>query len=403
MNIQPKIRGFICTTAHPKGCSEHVAEQIQYVKQHLQLKNGPKKVLIIGASTGYGLSSRIAAAFGSNAKTIGVFFEKEADGKRCASAGWYNSAAFEQAAQSANIYAKSINGDAFSNEIKQKTIELIQQDWQGEVDLVIYSLASPRRVHPETGEVFNSVLKTIGNSYTTKTVDVMAGLVSEITIAPATDVEIANTIQVMGGEDWQLWIEALLKAKVLAKGVTTIAYSYIGPELTFPIYRDGTIGQAKAHLEATAKALTQKLAASNGHAYVSVNKAIVTQASAAIPVVPLYIALLYKIMKEQNLHEGSIEQICRLYQDRLYTGNPIPVDEKGLIRIDDWEMKPEVQAKITELWHSITTENIETLTDIKDYRHEFHKLFGFEVKGVDYTQDCDPECKIPSLELENIL
>ncbi len=401
MIIQPKIRGFICTTAHPEGCMQHVAEQINYIKQHLQLTNGPKKVLVIGASTGYGLASRIAAAFGAKAKTIGVFFEKGADGKRTASTGWYNSAAFEQQANQAGLYAKSINGDAFSDEIKAKTIQLIQQDWGGDVDLVIYSLASPRRIHPKTGEIYNSVLKPIGKPYTSKTVDVMAGNVSEITIEPANEQEIENTVAVMGGEDWEMWMDALSKANVLAKDVKTIAYSYIGPELTYPIYRDGAIGKAKAHLEATAKKLNQKLSSVHGQAFVSVNKALVTQASAAIPVVPLYVSLLYKIMKEENLHEGCIEQICRLFQDRLYTGNSIPVDDKGLIRLDDWEMKPQVQAKVSALWKTITTENLEELTDIRGYRHEFHKLFGFEMPGVDYTQETDADVKIPSLELEH--
>jgi enoyl-[acyl-carrier protein] reductase/trans-2-enoyl-CoA reductase (NAD+) len=300
------------------------------------------------------------------------------------------------------LYAKSINGDAFSDDIKEKTIQLIQQDWQGEVDLVIYSLASPRRQDPKTGEIFNSVLKPIGKPYTSKTVDVMAGTVSDITIAPATEEEVQNTIHVMGGEDWELWMDALLKAKLLAKGITTLAYSYIGPELTFPIYRDGAIGQAKAHLEKSATTLTKKLAPLNGHAYVSVNKALVTQASAAIPVVPLYISLLYKIMKSQNLHEGCIEQICRLYEDRLYTeSKTVPVDNKGLVRLDDWEMKPEVQAKVSALWDTINSENLDSLTDLKGYRQEFHKLFGFEIAGVDYSTETDPDIKIPSLELEH--
>lgn len=397
MIIQPKIRGFICTTAHPQGCALHIQEQINYAKQHLQLNNGPKKVLIIGASTGYGLASRIAAAFGAKAQTIGVFFEKGADGKRTASTGWYNSAAFEQQAHKDGLYAKSINGDAYSDDIKTKTIELIQQDWGGEVDLVIYSLASPRRIHPKTGKVYNSVLKPIGKPYASKTVDVMAGTVSEITINPASDEEIEDTIAVMGGEDWEMWIDALANANCLNKGVKTIAYSYIGPELTYPIYREGAIGQAKAHLESTAKTLTKKLNSLNGEAYVSVNKALVTQASAAIPVVPLYISLLYKIMKAKNLHEGCIEQICRLYRDRLYANSQVIVDEKGLIRLDDWEMKPEVQSEVSNLWNTITTENLEAMTDIQGYRHEFHKLFGFEFKGIDYDKDIDADVKIPSL------
>lgn len=402
MIIAPKIRGFICTTAHPEGCKAHVQEQINYAKAHCQLHNGPKKVLIIGASTGYGLASRIAAAFGAKAQTIGVFFEKPTEGKRTASTGWYNTAAFEQKALEAGLYTKSINGDAFSDEIKEKTIQLIQQDWGGEVDLVIYSLASPRRIHPKTGKAYTSVLKPIGKPYTSKTVDVMAGTVSDVTIEPANAEEIENTIAVMGGEDWEMWMEALQKANCLSKGVKTVAYSYIGPELTYPIYREGAIGQAKAHLEKTAKALTTKLSALNGQAFVSVNKALVTQSSAAIPVVPLYISLLYKIMKAQQIHEGCIEQICRLYQERLYSNGPIAVDDKGLIRIDDWEMMPQVQAEISSLWNTITTENLMQLTDIEGYRHEFHKLFGFEVKGVDYSKEVNPDVKIPSLALEAI-
>lgn len=403
MVIQPKIRGFICTTAHPVGCAQHVAEQIAYVKLQPRIKDGPKKVLVIGASTGYGLASRITAAFGAGAQTIGVFFEKEADAKRTASAGWYNSAAFETAAQQAGLYAKSINGDAFSDEIKQKTIDLIKKDWQGEVDLVIYSLASPRRKHPKTGEVFSSVLKPIGKPFTGKTVDFMSGQVSEITIEPANEDEITQTTEVMGGEDWAMWMEALAAANVLAKGVKTVAYSYIGPQLTFPIYRDGTIGQAKTHLEETAKLITKELKNLDGHAYVSVNKALVTQASAAIPVVPLYISLLFKIMKEMKLHEDCIAQLYRLFAERLYTtDHKIPVDDKGLIRIDDWEMRPEVQAAVSKYWTEVNSDNIDKLTDLSGYRHDFHKLFGFQVAGVDYNADIDPNVMIPSLKEEEM-
>lgn len=399
MIIQPKIRGFICTTAHPLGCAQHVLEQIESVKQQPAFK-GPKKVLVIGASTGYGLASRIVAAFGAQAKTIGVFYEKAADGKRTASAGWYNSAAFESAAHQSNLYAKSINGDAFSDEIKTQTIQLIQDDWQGEVDLVIYSLASPRRIDPKTGEIYNSVLKPIGQRYTSKTADVMSGQVSEIGIDPATPEEIENTKAVMGGADWALWIDALMKAKVLAPGALTVAYSYIGPALTYPIYREGTIGHAKADLEKTAQDLTQKLAALNGKALVSVNKALVTQASAAIPVVPLYISILYKVMKQHKLHENCIEQMIRLFQDRLYAQKgEIPVDEKGLVRLDDWEMKPEIQSDVEALWNTVDSTNIESTTDLKGYRHEFHKLFGFEMPGINYDADYEPDVAIPSLSV----
>lgn len=399
MIIQPKVRGFICTTAHPQGCRQHVLEQIQYVQRTSTLKNGPKKVLIIGASTGYGLASWVEAAFGAHAKTIGVFFEKESEKGRPASAGWYNVAALEAEASRAGLYAKSINGDAFSDEIKEKTIQLIQQDWQGEVDLIIYSLASPRRRHPKTGEIFNSVLKPLGQPYTSKTIDMMSGQVKEVSLDPATDEDIRQTVAVMGGEDWAMWIDALLSAKVLAKNAMTIAYSYIGPELTYPIYREGTIGKAKADLESTTQIINQKLAPLQGHAYVSVNKCLVTQASAAIPVVPLYISLLYKVMKAHHRHEGCIEQIVRLFQDRLYTANKtVVVDEKGLIRIDDWEMQPEIQSEITKLWPIITTENALELTDIEGCRHEFYRLFGFDMENVDYTLEVDPQVAIASLE-----
>lgn len=400
MLIQPKIRGFICTTAHPVGCAQHVTEQINYVKQQASITDGPNKVLVIGASTGYGLASRIVAAFGAQAKTIGVFFERGAEGNRTASPGWYNSAAFEQAAHKQGLYAKSINGDAFSDEIKQQTIDVIQADWKGEVDLVIYSLASPRRRHPKTGEVFNSVLQPIGQPYTSKTIDVMNGQVTEVTIAPATEKDIQNTVAVMGGEDWAMWMEALQAANVLAKGVKTVAYSYIGPELTYPIYREGTIGQAKKHLEATANQLNQMLKSVAGQAFVSVNKALVTQASAAIPVVPLYISLLYKVMKEKQLHEGCIEQIWRLYANALYTpSKQVPVDSKGLIRIDDWEMRLDVQQAVADLWPKVDSSNVSELTDLAGYRHEFYKLFGFEVAGIDYNTETEPQVAIPSITL----
>lgn len=396
MIVTPKIRGFICTTAHPIGCAAHVNEQMAYVKKHPK-KQGPKKVLVIGASTGYGLASRITAAFGYDAATIGVFFEKPADEKRTASAGWYNTAAFENAAHAQGLYAKSINGDAFSDAIKQQTIDLIQKDWQGNVDLVIYSLASPRRVDPKTGEIYSSTLKPMGETYTNKTVDVMNGVVSDISISPASPEDIQQTIKVMGGEDFELWMDALLNAGVLANGVKALAYSYIGPEITYPVYRAGTIGAAKEDLEKTTRKLDQQLKKINGHAYVSVNKALVTQASSAIPVVPLYISLLYKIMKREGNHEGCIEQMVRLFDDRLYSAKPISLDDEQRIRIDDWELAPEIQAEITQLWSTITTGNLETATDISGYRRDFHRLFGFEVEGVDYNADVNIDVKISSI------
>lgn len=398
MIIQPKVRGFICTTAHPQGCSEHVRSWVDYVKQQTPLARAPKKVLVIGASTGFGLASRISAAFGANAKTIVVSFERPAAGKRTASAGWYNTAAFETAASEAGLYAKSINGDAFSDEIKSQVIDLIKKDWGGEVDCVVYSIASPRRQHPKTGEMLNSVLKPIGQTYHNKTVDVMTGEVEAVEIEPATDQEIEQTEAVMGGEDWQMWIEALLKENLLAQDATTVAYTYVGPEITHAIYRLGTIGRAKEHLEATAAKLDQMLqSACGGRALISVNKALVTQASAAIPVVPLYISLLYKAMKERNLHEGCIEQMWRLFSDRLYGDND-HVDEKGRIRVDDWEMRDEVQAVVNALWSEVDTDSLESVSDIQGYRDEFYRLFGFGFSEVDYDADVDPNVTIPSIE-----
>jgi len=397
MIVSPKVRGFICTTAHPTGCAQHVNEQINTIKKHNTI-SGPKKVLVIGASTGYGLASRISAAFGAGAQTIGVFFERPASGKRTASAGWYNTAAFEAEAKKAGLYAKSINGDAFSNDIKQQTIDLIKKDWGGDVDLIIYSLASPRRQDPNSGEMYNSVLKPIGETFTSKTVNVMTGEVGDITIEPATQEDIKNTEAVMGGEDWVLWIDALLAANVLAKGVLTLAYSYVGPEITHDIYHHGTIGKAKEHLSITANHLDEKLnMLINGHAFISINKGLVTQASAAIPVVPLYISLLYKVMKAHNIHEGCIEQMWRLFSKNLYSNNTIPVDEKGRIRLDDLEMRDAVQNEIADLWPKVTTESLETLTDIKGYREDFYKLFGFGLAGVDQDVDVDVDVAIPSI------
>lgn len=400
MLIQPKMRGFICTTAHPQGCAKNVEEQINYIKAQGQFQ-GPKNVLVIGASTGYGLASRIAATYGAGAKTIGVFFEREAEANRTATAGWYNSAAFEQFAHQDKHYAKSINGDAFSHEIKKQAIELIKNDL-GTVDLIVYSLASPRRVHPDTGAIYSSVLKPINQSFTSKTVDPLRKEVKEVTLESATQEEIANTIAVMGGEDWEMWIDLLAKEKLLAKGAITIAYDYIGPELTHSIYKNGTIGKAKEHLHQTALKLNEKLKPYEGQALLSVNKALVTQASAAIPVVPLYISLLYKLMKENGTHEGCIEQISRLFKDKLYA-NPISGrDSEGRIRMDDLEMQAAIQAKIAELWPLVTSENLEAMTDIKGYCIEFHRLFGFEVNHVDYTKEQDPKVEIPSLSHSHV-
>ncbi len=395
MIVEPKIRGFICTTAHPEGSAQHVANQIALVKGRGSIANGPKKVLVVGSSTGYGLSSRIAAAFGCGAATIGVFFEKPAEEKRTGTAGWYNSAAFEKEAAATGLYARSFNGDAFSNEMKREVIEAIKADL-GQVDCVIYSLASPRRVHPDSGEVLKSVLKPIGQTYTNKNLNTTTKVVDSVTIESANDDEIAQTISVMGGEDWEMWLDALKDAGVLAAGVTTIAYSYIGPEVTWPIYKNGTIGRAKEDLERAQRALDEKLASLGGKAWVSVNKALVTQASSAIPVVPLYISLLYKIMKAKGSHEDTIEQMDRLFRDRLCNGSPQP-DEAGRIRLDDWEMTPEVQGEIDELWAKVDTKNLLSLADVDGYETSFLRLFGFGLAGVDYTLETDPNVRVPSL------
>ncbi len=390
------MRGFICLTAHPKGCEQNVKNQIEYVKSKGKI-NGPKRVLVIGASTGFGMASRITSAFGSDAATIGVFFEKAPAEGKTASPGWYNSAAFEQEAAKAGLYAKSINGDAFSNEVKQQTIDMIKADL-GQVDLIIYSLASPVRQHPVTGVLHRSTLKPIGSTFTNKTVDFHTGNVTQVSIEPANEEDIANTVTVMGGEDWAMWIDAMKEAGVLAEGLTTIAYSYIGPEVTEAVYRKGTIGRAKDHLEATAFEITDKLKDLNGKGYVSVNKALVTQASSAIPVIPLYISLLYKIMKAEGIHEGCIEQIQRLYADRLYTGNAVPTDDKGRIRIDDWEMRADVQERIAKLWGESTTESLVELGDLAGYKQDFLNLFGFGFDGVDYLADANEMIQVPSIK-----
>jgi len=396
MIIEPRMRGFICLTAHPKGCEQNVKNQIDYVKSKGKI-DGAKRVLVIGASTGFGLASRISSAFGCDAATIGVFFEKPATEGKTASPGWYNSAAFENEAHKSGLYAKSINGDAFSKEIKQQTMDMIKSDL-GQVDLVIYSLASPVRLHPETGILHRSTLKPIGSTFTNKTVDFHTGNVSQVSIEPANQEDIDNTVKVMGGEDWVLWIEELKNAGLLAEGATTIAYSYIGPAVTEAVYRKGTIGRAKDHLEATAFTITDSLKDIKGKAYVSVNKALVTQASSAIPVIPLYISLLYKIMKKEGIHEGCIEQIQRLYSQRLYTGKDIPIDSNGRIRIDDWEMREDVQEKVSDLWSKATTESLDNIGDLAGYKQDFLNLFGFDFEGVDYDADTDEMVMIPSIK-----
>ena len=387
MIIAPKTRGFICTTAHPDGCAAHVQEQIDYVRSCPQPAHLPKNVLVVGASTGYGLASRIVPAFSGGASTLGVFFEKPPTERKTASAGWYNSAAFEAAASAGGLYARSINGDAFSGEIKQRAISEIKAS-MGQVDCVVYSLASPRRTDPKSGEVYRSCLKPIGQSYRQKNINTDKAEVDEIIIEPASEEEIAGTVKVMGGEDWELWMDALLDAGLLAEGATSVAYSYIGPELTWPIYRDGTIGRAKNHLLESCARIRAKLEPKGGRAFVSVNKAVVTQASSAIPVVPLYISILFRKMKEEGLHEDCIEQIQRMFTDHL--GDDAQLDDAVRIRIDDLEMRGDIQAHVAGVWEQITSENLHELFDFEGYRKNFLKLFGFGLAGVDYEAECDP-------------
>jgi enoyl-[acyl-carrier protein] reductase/trans-2-enoyl-CoA reductase (NAD+) len=396
MIVQPKVKGYICITAHPVGCAKQVQEQIDYVVQHGPVKGGPQKALIIGASTGYGLATRVTAAFGSGAATLGVFFERPAEGERTATAGWYNTAAFEKAALAKGFYAKSINGDAFTDEIKQQAADVIKKDL-GRVDLLVYSLAAPRRVHPKTGEVFKSVLKPTGRPYKNKSLNFDTNEVVEITIEPATEDDVRQTVGVMGGEDWEMWIDFLLSQKLLAPKALTVAYSYIGPKVTQTIYRQGTIGAAKDNLEKTARELDRKMSRISGRAIISVNKAILTQASSAIPFNPLYVVLLLKVMKEKGINEGCIEQINRLFRDKVFNErslSAIPVDAKGRIRVDDWEMREDVQKEVEKLWQEVSTENVTRLGDVKGYNAEFMKLFGFGLSGVDYGADVEVDINI---------
>ncbi len=394
MVIKPKVRGFICTNAHPAGCQAHVQEQIDYVKAKGPVADGPKNVLILGASTGYGLASRITAAFGCGAKTLGVFFEKPGSEKKTGSAGWYNTAAFQQAADEAGLWSKSINGDAFSDELKDKVIDVIKNDMGGKIDLVVYSLAAPRRTDPKTGDVYNSTLKPIGQAYTMSTLNTSKRVIEEVTVEPANEDEIANTVKVMGGEDWEMWIDRLLSADLLAENCQTVSYTYIGKKLTWPIYGKATIGKAKEDLDRAAAAITDKLSGVNGKGYVASLKAVVTQASSAIPIMPLYISLMFKVMKEEGTHEGCIEQVDGLYRECLYTKGEPHVDDVGRLRMDGKELTDHVQDKIEALWPQVTTENIDELTDYVGYHNEFLRLFGFNVDGVDYDADVNPEVDI---------
>ena len=383
MIVEPKVKGFICTTAHPAGCKESVRRQIAYCKEKGMVE-GPKKVLVIGSSTGYGLASRIAVTYGYGADTIGVAFERESNGRRTATAGWYNTKAFEEFAKEDGYYAKSFNGDGFSEEMKNQVIETIRKDF-GKVDMVVYSMAAPRRTMPD-GTTVSSVLKTVGKELTNKTIDLRNNEIKDVTVPVANEEEIENTVKVMGGEDWEAWIQALVDADVLSDNAVTLAYSYIGPELTHAIYKEGSIGQAKKHLFDTSKKLTREFEAKGLKAYISVNKALVTQSSAAIPIVPLYISLLYKIMKKEGLHEGCIEQMNRLFIDKLPAKE---TDAEGYIRLDDWEMEDKVQNEITKLWVLVTTENIGELGDIEGYWEDFYHMFGFHYDNVDYSADVE--------------
>ena len=395
MIIKPRVRGFMCITTHPVGCEQNVRQQIAYVKSKPPVANGPKRVLVIGASTGYGLAARITSAFGAGASTIGIFFEKEGAEGKPGTAGWYNSAAFHKCAEEAGLYAKSINGDAFSDEIKGKTIDLIRQDL-GPVDLVIYSLAAPRRQHPKTGEVFNSTLKPIGKAVTQRGINTDKEQIQEVTLEAASEQDIANTVAVMGGEDWQMWIDALDEAGVLAEGAKTTAFTYIGEKITWDIYWDGTIGQAKKDLDKRVVDIRRKLASHGGDARVSVLKAVVTQASSAIPIMPLYLSLLFKVMKADGSHEGCIEQLYRLFSECLYSAQP-RVDAEGRLRVDELELRPEIQDAVADAWGKVTSDNLYELTDFANYKKDFLRLFGFEVDGVDYEADVDPVVPIPQL------
>ncbi|RDS84934.1 trans-2-enoyl-CoA reductase family protein [Dyella monticola] len=393
MVIHPKVRGFICITAHPVGCEKNVAEQIGITKARVTPVAGPKRVLVIGASTGYGLASRVTAAFGYGAATLGVFFEKPSSESKPGTAGWYNSAAFDKLAKEAGLYSRSINGDAFSNETRERAIEVIKNDMGGPIDLVIYSLASPLRKLPDTGEVVRSSLRTIGKPFTASSVDTNRDTVVQVTVEPASEEEIKDTVAVMGGDDWALWIDALSKAGVLAEHATTVAYSYVGTEITWPIYWHGTIGQAKQHLDDTAHQLSARYAAQGLRAYVGVMKSVVTQASSAIPVIPLYVSMVFRIMKEKGIHEGTIEQANRLFNDVLFRadGAAPSTDEEGRLRLDDWELRDDVQQACKALWPQVTTENVRDVTDYAGYKHEFLQLFGFDRKDVDYEADVNPD------------
>ena len=394
MIIKPRVRGFMCITTHPAGCEVNVKNQIDYIKSQGAI-DSPKRVLVIGSSTGYGLAARITAAFGGGASTLGVFFEKPGTDRKPGTAGWYNSAAFHRYAEADGLYAKSINGDAFSSEIKEQAIATIKED-MGQVDLVVYSLAAPRRQHPVTGEVFNSTLKPVGKNISMRGINTDKEEIQEFSMDAASQQEIDDTVAVMGGEDWQMWMDALAEAGVLADGAKTTAFTYIGEKITWDLYWDGTIGQAKKDLDARVIGIREKLAAHGGDARVSVLKGVVTQASSAIPIMPLYLAMLFKEMKNRGTHEGCIEQLYRLFTECLYSDSP-RTDEEGRLRVDELEMDPEVQAAVAAAWSEISTENLISSTDFKGYKQDFLNLFGFELNGVDYQAEVDPQVEISNL------
>ncbi|MBT5388181.1 MAG: trans-2-enoyl-CoA reductase family protein [Porticoccaceae bacterium] len=394
MIIKPRVRGFMCITTHPQGCEQNVKNQIDYIKSQADI-DGPKRVLVIGSSTGYGLAARITSAFGSGASTLGIFFEKPGTDRKPGTAGWYNSAAFHKFAEQEGLYAKSINGDAFSDEVKAKAIATIKEDL-GQIDLVIYSLAAPRRQHPKTGQVFNSTLKPVGKNVSMQGINTDKEEIQEFSLEAANQQEIDDTVAVMGGDDWQMWIQALAEAGVLADGAKTTAFTYIGEKITWDLYWDGTIGQAKKDLDTKVLGLREQLAVTGGDARVSVLKAVVTQASSAIPIMPLYLAMLFKEMKSKGTHEGCIEQLYRLFTECLYSDTP-RLDDEGRLRVDELEMDPEVQAVVAESWAKISTENLPLLSDFKGYQQEFLNLFGFEIDGVDYDADVNPEVAIAQL------
>ena len=394
MIIKPRVRGFMCITSHPIGCEANVKSQIDFVKSQGAIES-PKRVLVIGSSTGYGLAARITAAFGGGASTLGIFFEKPGTERKSGTAGWYNSAAFHKFAELDGLYAKSLNGDAFSDDVKERTIATIKEDL-GQIDLVIYSLAAPRRQHPKTGEVFNSTLKPVGKDITMQGVNTDKEEIQEFSLEAANAQEIADTVAVMGGEDWAMWMDALGTAGVLAEGAKTTAFTYIGEKMTWDLYWDGTIGMAKKDLDTRVLSIREKLAVTGGDARVSVLKAVVTQASSAIPVMPLYLAILFKEMKLKGTHEGCIEQLYRLFTECLYNDSP-RTDEEGRLRVDELEMQPEVQDRVAAVWAQITTENLAELTDFAGYKHEFLRLFGFQMEGVDYDAEVNPEVAIDNL------